>query len=174
MKTDAPSLIPKARPAADLASRLAAAAVERRKAADAKKRELPKNSCWVLACPRDPASHVGILFAEGVDPTRDGEIHGGMWFSSYHDLDDAWFGGREQMVCSSCLAETGERTTLKVEMVQPSNPDAGSSFRVPAHWHRYLRVLGASDLEQFLGPAPSPEPPAKPAAPSASAKEAKP
>ncbi len=165
MTSDAPSFVPKSRPAADMARRIAEQAVARRRAADARKREVPTNAAWVLGCPMNPREHVGILFGSDVDPRSLQEIHGGMWFSSYHDMDDPFWGGREQVVCSSCLVERGERVVLKVEMVQPSSPDIGSTFRIPPHFHRFLRLMGSEELKAYLG-TPEPATPAAPPAPA--------
>ena len=169
MSAEAPSLIPKPRPAADFARRLAEAAKARIAAESAAKYALPSGSCWALTCQpgRDP--HIGILFAEGVDPLRAGAIHGGMWFSSTHELGDP-ARGREDVICSQCLAETGEERPLRVLPVAAGR-DLGFCFTVPSYWERFLfkvdgakikALLGTPELEPKPAPAPEPKPAAKP------------
>jgi hypothetical protein len=153
--------IPKPRSPKEIASEVQRLAVERFKAARAKQYALPSGSCWVLTCHLAPRTHIGMIFADGVDPRSENEIHGGMWFSSYHDLDDVYRGGREGLICDTCLRTTGERTTLRVEMVRSRNPDIGECFRVPAHWSRFLRVEDFKALAVMLKeeePAQAPPP----------------
>lgn len=156
-----PFQIPKARTSADFARRMAEAAKNRALAVEAARHEMPTGTCWVLGCNTNP-KHIGIIFADGVDPSRDKTIHGGMWFSSTHDIDEPFFGTRDQIVCSQCLAETGAQTPLRIEPVDSPAPDWGFCFQVPPRWMRFARQVEVAKLEAYMPkPAalPKDEPP---------------
>lgn len=159
MNQEAHNLIPKPRPAADFARRLAEAARDRIKSESAEKYRLPSGSCYALTCNRS-TSHIGILFAEGVDPMSEQMIHGGMWFAAYHELGDP-ARSRDEIICSQCLVESGEEQPLRVESVM-SPRDLGYCFKIPSTWRRFVHVVGADRIRQLLGspePEPKPEPP---------------
>lgn len=154
MSTQAsPFQIPKARTSADFARRMAEAAQNRARAVEAAKRELPSGTCWVLGCNTN-SKHIGIIFADGVDPSRDKQIHGGMWFSATHDIDEPFFGTRDQVLCSQCLVESGANTPLRVAQVEAPAPDWGFCFQVPSYWMRFVHQKNVSELDAYMPKTP--------------------
>lgn len=140
--------VPRARTAADMASAIAAAARERARLAEEAARTLPKGEAWVMGC-NSNYKHVGIIFADGVDPRSATAIHGGMWFSATHDLSEPYFGTRDGIVCSQCLSEGGMQNPLRVEEV-PGPREMGFQFMVPTRWHRYLNKINVEHLAPYM------------------------
>jgi hypothetical protein len=167
-----PLQIPKARTSADLATRMAEAARLKRKLAEEEAKRLPTGEAWVLGCNSD-YKHVGIIFADGVDPRTSTPIHGGMWFSATHDISEPFFGTRDQILCSQCLAEGGAKNPLRVEVTAERNDAVGTCFIVPTRWHRYLHKVNVSHLAPYMTVAePEPETPPEPDIPYAPPPEA--
>lgn len=155
--------IPRARTSTDFARAIAEAAKARAKEAAEAVHRLPVGVCWVMGCNSDP-HHVGIIFAQDVDPTRDMQIHGGKWFSSTHDISEPFFGTRDQVLCSQCLVETGAEMPLRVERVESPSKEWGFSFKVPPHWRdRFLHKRNVEELGAFMPPIPPNEPEPDPA-----------
>lgn len=150
------TLVPKQMSTSDLAKQLSEQAAEARKRLKLEAGKLPKGECYAIGCNRNH-KHRGIFFAEGVHPTRNALIHVGMWFASYHEIGQANISKPSDVICSECLAETGERQVLRTRAVAPPDPAMGYCFTIPMKWKRFIHKIGAGEMRKILG-KPEPEP----------------
>ena len=86
-------------------------------------------------------------------------VRGGRWAASYHELGDAFTGTRADILCMECLAG-GKETVLRVEPVTGPR-DLGFCFTVPPAWARYVHVIRAAQMAEWMDEPEAPKAPAK-------------